>query len=61
VPARGRNANFTQLSYRKRSRPVEGFATGRDFAHRKWGHPQPRNHIVPQQINVAVAVLYRAA
>jgi hypothetical protein len=25
-------ANFTQLSYRKRSRPVEGFATGRDFA-----------------------------
>jgi hypothetical protein len=50
------------LSYGKGSRPVEGFATGRDFASTVSGaiSPRPRNHIVPQQIEVAVAVLCRA-
>jgi hypothetical protein len=50
------------LVYRKRSRPAEGFATGQDFASTgSEAISMAPNQIVPQQISVAVAILYRVS
>jgi hypothetical protein len=57
------NSKFTRLAYRKDPDPPHRVTTGRDLqlASTVAGpRGQPHNYMVPQQINVRVAIRYRA-